>query len=571
LSKSAATTKGHLNQQRQNARTTQIKANNTGSQESDIDHGIKTQFVYAATIDAGQIYTDQTGRFPVVSSKGNKYIMIILAQPIKDRTAPELLKAFKIIEQELVARGLKPKLMRLDNEASKLLKSYLHQQDITFQLVPPYSHIRNSAERAIRSFKDHLIAGLCSTDKSFPMHLWERLLPQAVITLNMLGTSRINPKLSAATHIFGQYDFNRAPMAPPGTIIIAHETPNHRSTWAPHGLDGWYLGPALEHYICYTVHTTKTRGDRIVETVDFFPEKCTLPFPTPQDQATKAATELTRALLHPQPAGPFCQVGDAQTLALKRLAAIFEGATQHKTKINVPPTKRNDNNSHHSDSVPNSHRRLNIPSMRVVAPHAMVRCNATQQYNLSQDMMAESLNQAHHCFSISPNEHKQKTKSSITHDNIIIMPEMANAVICPYTGKSLKHNELLTKLRYRIKWMRSTANEINRLYNTNTIRFIQRSNIPKGRKVTYGSFVVDIKDQKEEKERTLLTVEGDQIEYPGDKSTHTAGLTTSNILINSVISTMGAKFLVIDIKNFYLNTPLGRFEYMLMNLSSLPQ
>jgi hypothetical protein len=45
---------------------------------------------------------------------------------------------------------------------------YLHQQDITFQLVPPYSHRRNSAERAIRSFKDHLIAGLCSTDKSFP-------------------------------------------------------------------------------------------------------------------------------------------------------------------------------------------------------------------------------------------------------------------------------------------------------------------------------------------------------------------------------------------------------------------
>jgi hypothetical protein len=101
----------------------------------------------------------------------------ILAQPIKDRTAPELLKAFQVMEQELVARGLKPKLMKLDNEASKLLKAYLHQQDITFQLVPPYSHIRNSAERAIRSFKDHLIASLCSTDKSFPMHLWDRILP----------------------------------------------------------------------------------------------------------------------------------------------------------------------------------------------------------------------------------------------------------------------------------------------------------------------------------------------------------------------------------------------------------
>jgi hypothetical protein len=68
-----------------------------------------------------------------------------------------------------------------------------------------------------------------------------------------------------------------------------------------------------------------------------------------------------------------------------------------------------------------------------------------------------------------------------------------------------------------------------------------------------------------------LTVGGDQIEYPGDKSTRTAGLTAAKILINSFISTQGDKFLVIDINNFYLNTPLGQFEYMVINLASLPQ
>jgi hypothetical protein len=224
-------------------------------------------------------------------------INAILAQPIKDRTAPELLKAFQFMEQEMVARGLKPKVMKLDNEASTFIKAYLHQQDITFQLVPPYSHRRNSAERAIRSFKDHLIARLCSTDTSFPMHLWDTLLPQAVMTLNMLRTSRINPQLSAATHIFGQYDFNRAPMEPPGTRIIAHETSRRRRTWAPHGQDGWYIGPALEHYGCYTVYITKTRSNRIVETVDFFPEKFTLPFPSSHDLANQAAAYLTHALI----------------------------------------------------------------------------------------------------------------------------------------------------------------------------------------------------------------------------------------------------------------------------------
>jgi hypothetical protein len=332
----------------------------------------------------------------------------------------------------------------------------------------------------------------------------------------------------------------------------------------------------------------------------FFPEKFTSPFPSSQDLATQAAADLTHALLHPQPAGPFYKVGDEQTIALKRLASIFEGAKQRKSKNILTPTDGIENTAPQrvqttvspprvagtdaeqispqpntsSHSTPNSHRRQQTPARRVATPqtpHIMVRRSARQQHNLSQDMMAETIGQANHCLSISAQAKTQNSKKPSDNRKVIILPEMANAVICPETGKSLKHQELITKLRYKIKWMRSTANEMNRLYNTNTIRFIRRSNDPKGRKVTYGSFVVDIKDHKEEKERTRLTLGGDQIEYPGDKSTRTAGLTTAKILINSVISTLGANFLVIDIKNFYLNTSLGRFEYMVINLSSLPQ
>jgi hypothetical protein len=286
-------------------------------------------------------------------------------------------------------------------------------------------------------------------------------------------------------------------------------------------------------------------------------------------------------LLHPQPAGPFFKVGDEKTVALKRLADIFEGATRQKSRVVIPPAETVGNDApprlqntatqqrvtHQTTSshlTPNSQRRTHTPHIRAVTPptpHVMVRRSASQKYNFSQDMIAETINQANHCFSI-PTTPGNKTQEKVNRNNqIIIMPEMANAVICPETGKSLKHQELITKLRYKIKWIRSTANEINRLYNTNTMRFMRRSNIPKGRKVTYGSFVVDIKDHKEEKERTRLTVGGNQIEYPEDKSTRTAGFTTAKILINSVISTLGAKFLVIDIKNVYLNTPLGRFEY----------
>jgi hypothetical protein len=330
------------------------------------------------------------------------------------------------------------------------------------------------------------------------MHLWDIILPQAVITLNMLRTSRINPKLSAATHIFGQYDYNIAPMAPPGTRIISHETPGRRETWAPHGQDGWYIGPGLEHYRCYTVYITKTRSSRIVETVEFFPHKLELPFPSSSELATQAAADLTHALLNPQPAGPFCQVGNDQAIALRRLAAIFEAAKPNKERKKLTPQNEVENNAPQRvqttvapprvenqyteqmsiqhiispHSTPNSHRRQPTPGRRVITPqipHGMVRHSARQQ-NLSQDMMAETLAQANNCFSISANT--TYNHSSNPKTPIVLLPEMANAVICPETGKSLKHQELITKLKYKIKWMRSTANEINRLYNTNTIRFI---------------------------------------------------------------------------------------------------
>jgi hypothetical protein len=227
--------------------------------------------------------------------------------------------------------------------------------------------------------------------------------------------------------------------------------------------------------------------------------------------ATKAAADLNHALLHPQPAGPFCKVGDEQTLALKRLADILEGATRQKMKVVIPPTERVENvapprvqntvspprvekttaqqrptqQTISSHLMPNSHRRQHTPHRRAVTPptpHVMVRRSAGQQYNLSQDMIAETINQANHCFSISKNPEPKNTVKITGNDQVTILPEMENAVICPETGKSLKHQELITKLRYKIKWMRSTANEINRLYNTNTIRFIRRSNIPKGAK-----------------------------------------------------------------------------------------
>jgi hypothetical protein len=205
LPKSIATAKGHMDQTRQNTRTTKTKPalleENILRPDPVCVDGKATNFVYAAAIAVedrtGQIHSDLTGRFPVQSSKGNNYILVvydydsnaILSEPMKRRTDAEMLRAYGVIYDVLVSRGMRPKLQRLDNEASAALKQFIQDYDVDYQLVPPYMHRRNAAERAIRTFKNHLIAGLCTTDPQFPMRLWDRLLEQAQITLNLLRTS----------------------------------------------------------------------------------------------------------------------------------------------------------------------------------------------------------------------------------------------------------------------------------------------------------------------------------------------------------------------------------------------
>ena len=61
------------------------------------------------------------------------------------------------------------------------------------------------------------------------------------------------------------------------------------------------------------------------------------------------------------------------------------------------------------------------------------------------------------------------------------------------------------------------------------------------------------------------------INYPDDCGTPTADLLTVKLLFNSVISTKGAKFMSLDIKNFYLNTPLKRYEYLKLKLTNFPE
>jgi hypothetical protein len=252
---------------------------------------------------------------------------------MKSRSASEWVNAYDHIHQELTDKGFKPKLQILDNEASAALKQFFTTNDVEYQLVPPHYHRRNAAERAIRAFKEHFVAGLSSVDPTFPLHLWDRLLTQAEITLNLLRTSRLHPQLSAAAHFHGLVDYNKTYFAPPGCKIIAHENPGKRRTWAPHGQHGYSLGPAMHHYRCKNVYISATASERIVDTLKFFPHNFQMPQLSSTDRLIMEASDMSNAFKNPHPEVPFSHIGDDTITALTKLAEIFKNKFQ---KVHIP-------------------------------------------------------------------------------------------------------------------------------------------------------------------------------------------------------------------------------------------
>ena len=427
-------------------------------------------------------------------------------------------------------------------------------------------HCTNAAEKTINIWKCHFIAGLSSVDPNFPMHLWCRLIEQATTTLNLLRPARINPRLSAYAQLNGAFDYNRTPLAPPGIKVLIHETPANRRTWDPHGVDGWYIGAAPEHYRCHRVYVTTTRAERIAKTVEFFPHNCAMPKTSSADAATQAALDLIHALENPSPAAPFATIGNAQLHAIRKLADIF------RTNTSQPQTDSQPSPRVAPNTPPDTNRLPRVPGTPVITPRVAAtppRVPVTPPPNhraLPHLIQPEPAD---------PALPRYRLRSSVNH----VTPPQANAVIDEVTGQSLEYRALSTGPDKSI-WITALANDLGRLAQgvgtrmptgTNTIVFIHRHAVPTGRQVTYGRLVSSIRPTKAETHRVRITVGGDKLNFPGLTATQCASLTTTKCLLNSTVSTPNAKFMVLDVKNFYYGTPMERYEYMKLPLKLIPQ
>ena len=144
--------------------------------------------------------------------------------------------------------------------------------------------------------------------------------------------------------------------------------------------------------------------------------------------------------------------------------------------------------------------------------------------------------------------------------------------------RMLEFNDLIKDPKTKQIWTTSLANELGRLSQgirnikgSNCIKFIYKEQVPKGRNVTYSRLVVDYRPGKSDPNRTRVTVGGNLLTYEGELYTETTDIQGTKMLLNSVLSTKGAKFMTIDIKSFYLGTPMDIYEYMKIRFDTIPE
>jgi hypothetical protein len=333
---------------------------------------------------------------------------------------------------------------------------------------------------------------MCGLDNKFPLVLWDELIQQAELTLNTLKEG-IDESISAWESINGTYSYDRNPIAPLGMKVLCHMKPSERASWAPHGLTGFYTGPAMEHYRCYRIWIPSTKAIRITDSVAW-------------DPATP-------------PANPFLSVQASCTTELQRVdtlpAVHIEQTGQSSSTVNTATTTD-----------------VTLPTPREWT--VVARRNK--------------------CKSIPGN---RSAFASVGVDKVRSRVKYRHAILAPD----------------KEQWEHAATEEFERLINqTNTMHFIDHSTKPSNRLASY----YNPQCEKKLKQNHLVyrirgTVGGNVSDYDGDRTAWTADLETVKILLNAVVSDENSEWMTVDIKDFYLGTPLDRPEYMWIDRWQIPQ
>ena len=609
------TTFGRMNTVRQNFQSTKLnfRPKNTGKQPQQFFHQFDTSWdnedfhtdpnnteyddidphgIYYKT---HTMYGDSTGQFPIASNEGHTHMILFYnadtraseVKPLKSK-AEASQAAIQYIQQSH-KQGHQINVYCLDNIVDSILRTYCERSGLQLQLVPPANHRRNKAERIIQAFKNHFISILSACHTTFPSKYWYHLLPQAVVTFNLLLPSN-DPSISAyEAHYKKKWDFKAIPMAPLGVPIITHDKPSERASWANHGTDGFYIGFAPEHYRCFKVLVTATNSTRITDTIDWQPDAIQLPGYTfleileaninKLDKTLKSVDTFIEDLAihqyqdlqqiyYPSSALPvtprtiqeapldnetftLTNPDNSSTLVTTRLAQL-PGTTRRTVRFDIPPTPDQSSTSEGAISV------RPLPSEG--AP------------NINHPIAPNSEGETSRQQTNSETTYQTRSKSTARKVMTLALIGLLHAVFKDSGGNKISYKKAKTIDLHR--WQQASDDEQIRLVETlNVMQYLPHSDLPPNTKPTYFNQVCSEKrSEKGLDARVRGTLGGDRLPKTYDVTAYTSDMTTKKILLNHCVSN-DHYFVVIDIKDFFVNS-LHKLDspcYMYINRADISE
>ena len=464
---------------------------------------------------------------------------------------------------------------------------------------------------------------LCTTDPNFPLYMFEKLVDQAELTLNLMRGSPFSPHVSAWHALRGPYVYSNTPIAPPCMKIVCFESADGRLSWATHGVDGYYVGPALDHHRCYKVYITETRATRVTGQLSWHPPAhYNMPGASPLDDCIGCLTALRTSIdalvkTHPAclPAStPAMPATNDINAALDTILSIFskkpvapalpsllneapaasqrvseptpdaqaqgvpdptpEPRSQRVLDADTPPLPPPTTDSNDVADPPTlkesrsprtraDHKALGSDILETHIPHysrSKISRDKKAQYYFANNVLGQYL---------SLYDAGAARDRDVVNSTASVL--LSNTYETDAKRKKLKIGA--TRSRWdATNWHAEESKELRRLTEvTGTMDWIDAADKPSDRKASYYNPQVSVKVNElgEIVRRVRGTYGGDGSDYAGDRSSWTADMQTIKILLNVVVSE-GADFCTADIGDFYLGSTLERPEYMWLSRAQVP-
>jgi hypothetical protein len=574
---SPAISDGHLNKHRKNVQSTDPDKRKRSNNKHSVS--IKTFMT-----NDNDLHCDATGRFPIEAEDGSNYVVVavyknyIHAVTMPDRSALSYREAYREIFTYFKIHDANVNLIILDNETSGLVEQYFKSVNVMFQYVPPNDHRANRAERAIQSFKNHMISSLSTVSTQFPMKKWPLLLEQVLLTLNHLRPWSADPSISAYHGLHKErLDFNKYQLRPVGTYAKVFVDPSNRGTWAPHAENSIYIAPAFDHYRSWKFLILSTDSIRVSNTADFFLNYLPPRDPVENQRVPVEFTSNEEAVDHEIPCIPIRHV-----LAQPKKSVIQknrkEGAQYRrlsKAEKEKPSIKR------YRRQV--SRRWKDVETNEVLYISEVV---------MPKMINGKGSNTPHFKFCHIDQLNVQSAErvfdytrcSEIMSAKYVTWVEATVAAVISKEPRSRNRELNLTEegkpitmgyvLRNSDKayWEEAQVEEFSRLLDSETIKHVFKDSIPREHRKNISYYNERAREKSkmiDENEyveyRVRGTFGGDHRKYPGAVSSNTAEYPVVKMLLNSVISDVrncdeNTRFSTLDLVDFYIGTELENHD-----------